>query len=102
MDKYSFKYIDDYNDGDNCVLGGEVIEVVERYDKNGGKMAFITLNSNQGNIKCLVFATIWNKRGSNIQDVLKENNIVLVEGKKDKHSCLVYNAETIEGDSVEN
>ena len=102
MDKYSFKYIDDYNNGDSCVLGGEVIEVTERYDKNGGKMAFITLNSNQGNIKCLVFATIWNKRGSDIQDVLKENNIVLVEGKKDKQSCLVFNAEIIGGDGVGN
>lgn len=98
MDKYSFKYIDDYNEGDNCTLGGEVIEVVERYDKNGGKMAFVTLNSNKGNIKCIIFATIWNKRGSNIQKVLKENNIVLVEGKKDRESCIVYNAEIIEGD----
>lgn len=96
MDKYSFRELNEFKDNEYAIIGGEVIEVVERYDKKGASMAFVTINTPKGNTKCLVFASTWNKRGSKIKEEIKEGNLILLRGRRSGTNLLVDSVEVLE------
>lgn len=96
LDKYHFQHITEFPDNAPCLIAGEIIETAERYDKNGATMMFITINNNYGNVRCIIFASIWNKKNSNIKEIVKPENIVIIRGRRSGDTCLVDTIELLE------
>lgn len=95
MERYGFKAIDQFQDGTQCMQGGEVYDVKVFKDKNKNDMAFVFINTLFGNVKILVFSSTW--KYQNIQSALSIGNIVLVKGKRSGNDMLLDSAEVLEG-----
>ena len=96
MEKYGFRPLDYFTDGQYDVLqGGEITDVAVVKDKNSNDMAFLTLDTLYGIIKVLVFSSIWEKE--EIQNEIKPGNLVMVKGKRSGSSLLLNNIEKVRG-----
>lgn len=93
MEKYGFKPLDTFADGQQALQGGEVSEVKVFKDKKGNEMAFVFLNTLYGKVKILIFASTW--KSQEIQNNFKEKNIVLVRGKRSGHDILLDKVEVL-------
>lgn len=97
MERYGFKRLDEYRDGDDCIQGGEVVTVYEFHPQKNPdkpKMAFVTLNTLYGSLKCVVFAKTWER--INIREGFSEGNIVLVRGRRSGNDVIVNSLEVLE------
>ena len=89
-DKYQVKPFSEMPNGSMVSTILEIVDVTERLDKNGNKMAFITGVNTNSTVRVLVFATVWAKVN------IEEGKLYFVKGKKDKESLLVNSVEEIE------
>ena len=88
--QYQVKPFDEMPNGAMVSTILEIVDVTERLDKNGNKMAFITGVNTNSTVRMLVFATVWAKVN------IEEGKLYFVKGKKDKESLLVNSVEEIE------
>lgn len=82
----------DKREGEDIIQVVEIEEVAERYQKNGRRMAFITASNNFGNLKILAFAETW----VDCRNIVKEGEIMLIDGRKNGDSIIAYNIERID------
>lgn len=99
MEKYGFKSIDDYTDGERgkCLQGGEIVEVKDfhpRKDPSNPKMAWVTVNTLYGQIKVVIFARDWAR--TDVQELFFKGNIVLLRGTKQGKELLFDSGEVLE------
>lgn len=102
MERYGFKPIEHYKDGNQALQGGEVINIYEfhpKKDPKRDKMAFITLNTLYGHLKCVIFSSLWSRE--DVRDAFQENNIVLIKGKRQGKDMLVDEVEVLENGKQE-
>lgn len=95
MEKYGFKPITDFEDGDyNALQGGEITEVNIFNDKNNNEMAFIMIDTLYGIVKVIMFASVWSNEEK--RDCIKEGNIILVKGRRSRNDILLNEVEVLE------
>jgi DNA polymerase III alpha subunit len=81
---------DDFNavrDEETCTLYGIIFEIAVNKQKNGKDMAFVTLNTANGNVKVLVFANMYERPVTKSQ--IFKGNYVLIRGRKSKSSLML-------------
>ena len=69
-------------------------EVIERLQRNGKPFAFLMGSNQHGTLKCLIFADTW--ANQDIKDTVKNNDILLVKGKRSGNDLIVNEIEGIE------
>ena len=69
-------------------------EVVERLQRNGKKMAFLTGSNQHGILKCLVFGNTWEV--DDIRETILNNDILMVKGRKSGNDLIINDVEVIE------
>jgi len=92
MSKYSFKSLFDFNDEGPAFIGGEVLSVEEKKQKNGKAMAFVTISNTYGNNRVLIFANQWKEE---VKSVVSEGNLVAFKGKRSGDALLVDKVEEL-------
>ena len=85
-DKYAFEDYRKVKNNDRCIVGGIINEVAEIIDKNGNKMAFISLDTSFGILKVIAFTRDWMKKYN--QELLIKDNAVLIHGRKSGNDVL--------------
>lgn len=96
MEQYGFKRITEFQEGAHCIQGGEVVNVYEFHPKknpDNPKMAFVTLNTLWGQLKCTIFARTW--ANETLRQTFVEGRIVLVRGRRQGKDVLVDSAEVL-------
>lgn len=96
LERYGFQPLDTFDDGENCLCGGEIYDMRVFNDKNGNEMAFIHINTLHGNIKLLLFSRTWAQK--NVRKCMVEGNIVLIRGRRSGADVIVNSAEILEGE----
>jgi DNA polymerase-3 subunit alpha len=91
-DKYDTYELNTYNEGSVVVTVGEVLNVKTVFDKKGNEMAFTTIANKHGTIRCVVFASVWEKT----KELWQPGNMIMINGKKDKTNILVNTVERLE------
>ena len=86
--------IKDFTDDMVVVQVIEKKEVVERLQRNGKKMAFLTGSNQHGVLKCLVFGNTWEV--DDIRETILNNEILLVKGKKSGNDLIINDVEALE------
>lgn len=94
MEKYSFKPFDLYKEGDDALVGGEVLSVDLRNDKSGKQMAFANLETLHGVVRVLVFSSLWARE--QIRFNIAPGFIIMVRGKKSGDAVLLNSVEVLE------
>lgn len=94
MEKYSFKRLEEYKDGESCLVAGEVIDIAEITDKNDNKMAFVTLDTLFGNVKIVVFASAWKRK--DVAPFIEEGIILMIRGKRSGNDVLFNSMEILD------
>jgi DNA polymerase-3 subunit alpha len=89
FESYNLRPFSSYNEGNIVTTVLLPIEMAIRTDKKGNEMAFVQAINDTDNIKLIVFATVWSKYK------FKENELLLVKGKKDKGNLIVSNVEPL-------
>lgn len=90
-DNLNLKEFTEYNNGEQVVTVGEISDLTVRYDKRGNEMAFAKASNNTDNINLVVFSSTWNK----IKNIINEDDLFLIKGKKDKESILLDTVEVV-------
>ncbi|QQO40392.1 DnaE-like DNA polymerase III alpha [Bacillus phage 268TH004] len=86
MDKYNFRLWREYAQGQQgCLIGGKVSKVKTFNDKKGNRMAFASIDTQEGVREIVVFASTFSGK---TQELLKKGNMVMIEGKKDGEKLL--------------
>lgn len=93
MDEFAFKPIDEYPANGEALQGGEVIEIYDFKDKNGKEMAFITIDTNHGNVKAVAFQGIWAKE--EVREHVVVGNIIMIKGRRSGNDILVNETEVL-------
>lgn len=96
MEKYGFKPLDEYEEGQEALQGGEVSDVFEfhpRRDPSNPKMAFVTIDTLFGSVKLVVFASYWSRK--DVREACTEGNIILVRGKRSGNDVLLNSVEIL-------
>ena len=68
---------DGYKDGQNVKIAGIISKVKKKITRNNSLMAFVTLDDLYGTYEVIVFESIFNRYGINIE----EEKIVLIDGR---------------------
>jgi DNA polymerase III subunit alpha len=85
LEKYHFRNWIEYQDGEkNALVGGMVSKVKSFKDKNQNRMAFVTLDTLEGSRELVVFANVFKK----YESLLQEGTALMAEGKKDGEKLL--------------
>jgi DNA polymerase-3 subunit alpha len=79
FDTYSFKPLEAFSNDKYACIGGEITKVKIHVDKNGNKMAFVTLLTQFGAVDTIVFA----KQYALYSEQIKVGSLLMVEGIKD-------------------
>ncbi|QMS41911.1 DNA polymerase III alpha subunit [Bacillus phage Bolokhovo] len=86
MDKYHLKPWSSFPDGvKGAFIAGQVSKVKAFNDKNGNRMAFASVDTQEGIRELVIFSHIY---GSN-SDVIKKNTKVIAEGRRDGEKLIV-------------
>jgi len=93
LEKFHYKSFDKFEERETVILAGEVTELSERKDKNGNTMAFITLTSQYGSVKGLVFSSTWSDK---MREVFSVNQFVAVKGVKSGTSLIINKVKKLE------
>ncbi len=94
LEKYGFKPLSSFEDNAIALQGGEIYEIKEIQDKNKNDMAFVFINTLYGNIKVLIFASMWKRRI--VQEQCKLNNVIMVKGKRSGDAVICNEIEVLE------
>ncbi|AYP68745.1 DNA polymerase III subunit alpha [Bacillus phage vB_BpsS-36] len=85
MDKYHFRNWMDYAEGEkDALIGGKLTKVKAFPDKNGNRMAFVTMETLEGAREVVLFAPTFKK----FESLLVKNSMLMLEGKKDGEKLL--------------
>ena len=82
FDGYDIKPFNQTGEGSIATTILEITEVVERKDRTGKVMAFLTGSNNTDTLKILVFASVW------VNNMVEKGDLVLIKGKSDKGNLL--------------
>lgn len=93
LDKYGFKQLNTYGDGDNCLAGGILYDLKIFNDKKGNEMAFGFIDSIYGNIKLIFFSRTWANKS--IKKCVDIGTTLLVRGKKSGGDIIVDSLEVL-------
>ena len=80
------------SDGQTFMTVAIITEIVQRYDKKGNLMAFITAINNTDVLKIICFASTWKI----FKETTEENTMIFVKGKKDGSNLIANTIEKIE------
>ena len=94
LENRNARSIKDFTDDMTVIQVIEKKEVVERLQKNGKKMAFLTGSNQHGILKCLVFGNTWEV--DDIRETILNNDILMVKGRKSGNDLIVNDVEIIE------
>jgi len=94
MERYGFKPLEDFSDGQSALQGGEIYEVKVFKDKNKNEMAFVFMNTLFGNVKVLVFAGSWKRK--DVQQAMQVRNIVMVNGRRSGNDIILDRVEELQ------
>jgi DNA polymerase-3 subunit alpha len=95
MEKYGFKPLTSYEDGDyNVLQGGEVVDIKVFNDKNKNEMAFVWIDTLFGIIKVIIFQSTW--ADEDVKNSIKEGNIIMVKGRRSGGDVLLNSVEVLE------
>lgn len=74
--------------------GGEVSDLKIFNDKNNKEMAFVTIDTLYGNVKTIIFQSMWNDLDK--RPLFNIGDVVMVKGKKSGNDILVNEMEILE------
>lgn len=94
LEEYSFKSIKDYPDNCECLIAGEVVDLTPIYDKNGNQMAFMTLSSQYGNTKCIIFHNTWNNKKLDFKSI-NISDVIMIKGIVSGPDCITNSYEKL-------
>lgn len=89
FESYNLRPFSDYNEGNNVTTVLLPIDIAIRNDKNGNEMAFVQAINDSDSIKLIVFSSIWKNYK------FKENELLLVKGRKDKGNLIINSVEPL-------
>ena len=95
IEEYYFKDITEYENGQQAIIGGEVVDVVRIHDKKGNPMAFVTISNQYGTTTAVVFSYIWTDKRLNTQNILQKDNLVMLVGERSGNDILVKKCEVL-------
>lgn len=94
LEKYGFKPLSYFKDGSYAMQGGEVSDLKIFNDKNNKEMAFVTIDTLYGNVKTIIFQSMWNDLDK--RPLFNIGDVVMVKGKKSGNDILVNEMEILE------
>lgn len=92
LQKFHFRNWQEYPDYGNALIGGIVTKVKAFNDKKGNRMAFVSLDTYQGQREVVVFSSTYAK----FEHLLKVDSVVMIDGKKQNESLLANSIKTLE------
>ena len=92
LQKFHFRNWQEYNEGGKALVGGIVTKVKSFLDKKKNKMAFVSLDTYQGQREVVVFSSTYAK----FEHLLKVDQVVMIDGKKQNESLLANNIKPLE------
>lgn len=92
MDRFANKPLDDYEEGQKVVFVGMVKAVMEKPDKRGNKMAFITMENQYGSTQCLAFSSFWTDKE---RKKFGDNAVLMIKGSKSKSSVIINETKVV-------
>jgi DNA polymerase-3 subunit alpha len=93
MERYGFKPLNDYKDGEKCIQGGQVAEIKTFNDRKGNPMSFVFIDTLYGRVKLLVFSSLWARE--TVRDILTLGNTILVKGRRSGSDVLFDEGELL-------
>ncbi|MHA4169942.1 DNA polymerase III subunit alpha [Bacillus cereus] len=84
LQKYHFRNWQEFNEGGQALVGGIITKVKSFLDKNKNKMAFVSLDTYQGQREVVVFSSTYAK----FESLLVVDSVVMIDGKKQNESLL--------------
>ena len=94
MERYSFKPFTDYGNDSTALVGGEIMDVETRLDKNKKEMAFVNVNTLHGTVRVLVFQKQW--QYPQTKSIMEPGKLVLLRGTKSGDALLFDSGEELE------
>ncbi|WP_240528367.1 DUF655 domain-containing protein [Bacillus cereus] len=92
LQKYHFRNWQEFSEGGQALVGGIVTKVKAFLDKNKNKMAFVSLDTYQGQREVVVFSSTYAK----FEHLLAVDSVVMIDGKKQNESLLANSIKTLE------
>ncbi|PEM30174.1 DNA polymerase III subunit alpha [Bacillus wiedmannii] len=92
LQKYHFRNWQEFSEGGKALVGGIVTKVKSFLDKKKNKMAFVSLDTYQGQREVVVFSSTYSK----FEHLLKVDSVVMIDGKKQNESLLANSIKTLE------
>lgn len=94
LERYGFKTLDTFKDGETALQGGEIYELKVFKDKKQNEMAFVWINTLFGNLKILVFSSMWTRE--EVRNAMQKGNIIMVKGTRSGNDILLSKVEVLE------
>jgi len=92
LQKYHFRNWQEFSEGGKALVGGIVTKVKAFNDKKGNRMAFVSLDTYQGQREVVVFSSTYAK----YEHLLKVDSVIMIDGKKQNESLLANKIKTLE------
>lgn len=92
LQKYHFRNWQEFVDGGQALVGGIITKVKAFNDKKGNRMAFVSLDTYQGNREVVVFSSTYAK----FESLLVVDSVVMIDGKKQNESLLANKIKPLE------
>lgn len=91
LQKYHFRNWQQFQEGGNALVGGIITKVKAFNDKKGKRMAFVSLDTYQGQREVVVFSSTYAK----FESLLVVDQVVMIDGKKQNESLLANSIKTL-------
>lgn len=92
LQKYHFRNWQEFSEGGQALVGGIITKVKSFLDKKKNKMAFVTLDTYQGQREVVVFSSTYAK----FESLLVVDSVVMIDGKKQNESLLANKIKPLE------
>ncbi|EOQ00987.1 DNA polymerase III subunit alpha [Bacillus cereus] len=92
LQKYHFRNWQEFSEGGQALVGGIITKVKSFLDKKKNKMAFVTLDTYQGQREIVVFSSTYAK----FESLLVVDSVVMIDGKKQNESLLANKIKPLE------
>ncbi|EJV59320.1 DNA polymerase III subunit alpha [Bacillus mycoides] len=92
LQKYHFRNWQEFSEGGQALVGGIVTKVKSFLDKKKNKMAFVSLDTYQGQREVVVFSSTYAK----FESLLVVDQVVMIDGKKQNESLLANSIKLLE------
>lgn len=92
LQKYHFRNWQEFSEGGQSLVGGIITKVKAFNDKKGNRMAFVSLDTYQGQREVVVFSSTYAK----YESLLVVDQVVMIDGKKQNESLLANKIKSLE------